>query len=130
MVAPDSRAGFGIDAVEMPLPFVELVVVELCIAMQAGPVVADRMRRVATFLTLPAPSRRLPPDLTPFGVRLVPVGQRLLLPGRADHVSWLVSPSRPLAVWTAVLATARRVAQYRAAERMALPELPTAPKAA
>jgi hypothetical protein len=112
MVAQDSRVGFGFDAIEMPLPFAELVLTELGIAMLDGPVVADRMRRLATFLTLPTTIRRLPADLDPFGVRPVPVGERLLLPGRAGHVRWLAPPSRPLAVWTAVLGTARRVALH------------------
>jgi hypothetical protein len=124
MIAVDAKVGFGFDAVEMPLPFGELVLTELGIAMLDGPVVADRMRRLATFLTLPATTRALPADLQAIGVRAVPAGERLLLPGRAGHVRWLAPSSRPLTVWTAVLGTARRVALHCDPELRRRSELP------
>ncbi|HTI20316.1 MAG TPA: hypothetical protein VL652_04945 [Kutzneria sp.] len=130
MIAADAKVGFGFDAVEMPLPFAELVLTELGIAMLDGPVVADRMRRLATFLTLPATTRRLPADLQAIGVRAVPAGERLLLPGRAGHIRWLAPPSRPLTVWTAVLGTARRVALHCDPVWTSQPALPTVRKAA
>jgi hypothetical protein len=100
--------GDTIDAISMPAPFAALVQTELEIMMLAGPVTTDPDGS-STFLTQPAtsPNPKVPTDLLPLGVRLIPTGTPVVLP---------TSNHRP-AIWSTVIGAARRVAHRERAHR-------------
>ncbi|MBP2330576.1 hypothetical protein JOF56_010961 [Kibdelosporangium banguiense] len=119
-----ASAGAGLDAIVMPAGFGGLVQKSLRMSMLDGPVIASPDRRGLVFLTQPANTScpRVPPDLRPFGVWLVPAGHQVLLPqhlnGHPDWSWWVPpSPRRSLIIWSTVIGTARRVAAMYMAEQ-------------
>lgn len=117
--------GQAVDAIGMPTALGELVQSQLHVMMLKGPVIAGPRRDWMTFLTEPSASTNplLPPDLETAQVRLVPRGERIVLPTaratqRLRDVRW-VDPPRPgreLPDWTVVIGATRRVVATRDAE--------------
>lgn len=105
------------DAITMPAAFGALVQTELEIMMLAGPVVAEVAEGSWIFLTQPrnTRSRAVPADLLAFGVRLLPRGDRVVLPASEGPgtSSWIAppTPDRQPAIWSVVIGAARRVAE-------------------
>lgn len=121
---PAAIAGEAVDAITMPPAFGALVQAELEIMMLAGPVVEGPSDEPWTFLTQLANTRSpaVPADLLALGVRLVPAGSRVMLPGTPDRPgrrSWITPPAsrRAPAIWSCVIGAARRVAARLRAER-------------
>ncbi|GAB3474626.1 hypothetical protein [Amycolatopsis cihanbeyliensis] len=120
-----TQTGTAFDALTMPFDLAEETRRDLEIAMLVGPILTGPGRRWWTFLTKPAPSRRLhvPADLHQLRVRPIPRGTHVVLPFHIDVPGpeswrWIESPMlrRTLPPWSTVVAVARRVANRRSVE--------------
>lgn len=111
--------GDAMDAITMPAEIGQLVLTELRIALQAGPVIAGPGGTWWTFLTESATAPRpvVPADLQPLRVMLAPRGPHTVIPTSLREPgmwSW-VAPPRPhqsLPAWSAVISIARQLAVH------------------
>jgi len=105
--------GSVLDAVVMPVGVAEAVLLELRIALQAGPVITTPGVDQWTFLTAPAPVRPavLPAELRAMRVRGLAPGTPVTLPSETGSPYWIEPPRRRhcLPPWPVVVATTRRV---------------------
>ena len=110
------RIGEQVGAIVMPGGLGALVLADLRIALQAGPVLTDSARRWSLFVTRPADrsAPKHPTELRYLGVQLLPHGSRVIVPSELDGKSgcpWIERPRRTaqLPPGAAVLAVTRRV---------------------
>jgi hypothetical protein len=128
------RIGEQVGAIVMPSELGALVLADLRIALQAGPVLADSARLWWLFVTRPADrsAPKYPTELRYLGVQLLPNGSRVVVPCEFDGKTgcpWVERPRRTaqLPPWAAVLAVTRRVAADQ--PRLGRPPQPVAPDA-
>jgi hypothetical protein len=107
------EAGGVLDAVVMPVDVARSVLLELRIALQAGPVITAPGVDNWTFLTAPTATVRpaLPPELGDARVRGLTAGTRVALPSETGSPYWIEPPRRRhcLPPWPVVVGTTRRV---------------------
>lgn len=120
--------GSVLDAVVMPVGVAEAVLLELRIALQAGPVISTPGVDQWTFLTTPAPVRPaalpatrsakaepaqpvIPAELRAMRVHGLAPGTPVTLPSETGSPYWIEPPRRRhcLPPWPVVVATTRRV---------------------
>lgn len=109
--------GGVLDAVVMPVGVAEAVLLELRIALQAGPVITAPGVDRWTFLTAPVAVRPtvLPAELRDMDVYGMPAGTPVTLPSETGSPYWIEPPRRRhcLPPWPTVVATTRRVVTRR-----------------
>jgi hypothetical protein len=107
------EAGSVLDAVVMPVEVARPVLLELRIALQAGPVITAPGMDSWTFLTAPAAAIRpaLPAELGAAHVRGLSAGTRVTLPSETGSPYWIEPPRRRhcLPPWPVVVGATRRV---------------------
>jgi hypothetical protein len=107
------EAGGVLDAVVMPVEVARPVLLELRIALQAGPVITAPGLDSWTFLTAPAAAIRpaLPAELGDVHVHGLTAGTRVTLPSETGSPYWIEPPRRRhcLPPWPVVVGTTRRV---------------------
>lgn len=104
--------GGVLDAVVMPLEVAEPVLLDLRIALLAGPVITAPGTHTWTFLTTPAMSRSVvPSELAAVRVRGLAASTRIALPCETGSPYWIEPPRRRhcLPPWPSVVGAARRV---------------------
>jgi hypothetical protein len=107
------EAGSVLDAVVMPVEVARPVLLELRIALQAGPVITAPGVDSWTFLTAPAAAIHpaLPAELGDVHVRGLSAGTRVTLPSETGSPYWIEPPRRRhcLPPWPVVVGATRRV---------------------
>jgi hypothetical protein len=107
------EAGGVLDAVVMPVEVARPVLLELRIALQAGPVITAPGVDSWTFLTAPTAASHpdLPAELGDAHVRGLSAGTRVTLPSETGSPYWIEPPRRRhcLPPWPVVVGTTRRV---------------------